>query len=273
MTSIAALLSSMQYENDYMGSLTVDLDQIGGILYGTAPNRQQKKRILNGLHQLRDLQLIQMKELSSSLFEIVLCGFNQKHEDTGEHVLVLYTEDLINIFRADTTVDKFKLYNVLTIVIVCMDYSKKIEQSLRYKFCTTPINSLSDQANMSYKTFTSYIQELERLNILYVMHSNGMYNIYKKMRITNIYCRVFDKELCSKYAKGINFMSTNQFTYNTNFKRKMKQIYNQICKGNINYTEDIYDKLIGYIIDTDEGKSYDINIVYEAQQKALKICN
>lgn len=270
MTTIASLLSAMQYENDYFGSLTVSVDQIGGTLYGATPDRQQKKRILNGLHQLRDLQLIQMTELSSSLFEIVLCNFNKKSVDTGEYVVVLYTNDLINIFRADTTMDKFKLYNVLTTIIVCMDYSKKIEQTLRYKFCTTPIYYLANQADMASRTFTSYVQELEKLGILYVMHSNGMYNIYKKMRITNIYCRTADSVLCGKYAKQINFMSTNDFTYDTNFRRKMKQIYNQICKGKIDYSESVYNELIMYINDAETAVGYDINIVHEAQQKALK---
>lgn len=270
MTAIASLLSAMQYENDYFGSLTVSVDQIGGTLYGATPDRQQKKRILNGLHQLRDLQLIQMTELSSSLFEIVLCNFNKKSEDTGEYVVVLYTNDLINIFRADITMDKFKLYNVFTTIIVCMDYSKKIEQTLQYKFCTTPICYLANQAGMSSRTFTSYVQELEKLGILYVMHSNGMFNIYKKMRVTNIYCRNADSELCGKYAKQINFMASNEFTYDTNFRRKMKQIYNQICKGKIDYPESVYNELIMYINDAETAVGYDINIVCEAQKKALK---
>lgn len=273
MTAVAALLSSMQYESDYLGSLIVHVDQIGATLYGVAPDRQQKKRILNGLHQLRDLQLIQMTELSSSLFKIILCGLNQKCEDTDRHVVVLYTEDLINIFRADTTVDKFKLYNVLTTIIVRMDYSKKIEKTIRYKFCTTPICFLANQIDMSSRTFASYVQELEKLGILYVMHSNGMYNVYKRMRVTNIYCRAADSELCGKYAKQINFMSSNEFTYDTNFRRKMKQIYNQICKGKIDYPEKTYDELIMYINDSETAVGYDINIVYEAQQKALKNCN
>ena len=273
MNAIASLLSAMQYDCDYFGSLTTSVDQIGGYLYGAAPDRQQKKRILNGLYQLRDMQLIQMTELSSSLFEIVLCNFNKNYEETGQGTVVLYLEDLINIFRANTTVDKFKLYNVFTTVITRMDYSKKIEQILRYKFCTTPICFLANEADMSSKTFTNYIQELEKLGILYVMHSNGMYNIYKKMRITNIYCRTADNELCNKYAKQINFMSTNEFTYDTNFRRKMKQIYNQICKGKIDYPESVYDDLIMYINDSETAVGFDINIVYEAQQKAQKICS
>lgn len=273
MTAVAAFLSSMQYESDYLGSLIVHVNQIGATLYGVVPDRQQKKKILNGLHQLRDLQLIQMKELSSFTFEIVLCNFNKKYEDTGESYVVLYTEDLINIFRSDTTVDKFKLYNAFTTVITHMDYSKKIEQILRYKFCTTPICFLANRADMSSRTFTSYVQELEKLGILYVMHSNGMYNVYKRMRVTNIYCRAADNELCGKYAKQINFMSSNEFTYDTNFRRKMKQIYNQICKGKIDYSESVYDELIMYINDSETAVGYDINIVYEAQQKALKNCD
>lgn len=270
MTAIASLLSAMQYEHDYFGSLTVEVNQIGGYLYGAAPDRQQKKRILNGLYQLRDKQLIQMTELSSSLFEIVLCNVNKKYEETGRGAVVLYLEDLINIFRADTTVDKFKLYNVLTTVITRMDCSKKIEQVLRYKFCTMSICFLANQAGMSSKTFTSYIQELEKLGILYVMHSNGMYNVYNRMRVTNIYCRTADSELCSEFAKRINFMSSNEFTYDTNSRRRMKQIYNQICKGKIDYPESVYDELIMYINDAETAVGYDINIVYEAQKKALE---
>ena len=53
----------------------------------------------------------------------------------------------------------------------------------------------------------------------------------------------------------------------------MKQIYNQICKGKIDYSESIYDELIMYINDSETAVGYDINIVYEAQQKALKNCN
>lgn len=270
--AVASLLSAMKYDKEYQDGLIINLDQIGVYLYGDIPDYQQKKRILNGLKGLETSQMIQLKKFSSSVFEVTLCGFNQAFSQSKVASMILLTDDLIKIFRLETKMDKFKLYLVFSIIVKNMDYSFK-EKELRYKICHFPLSSMATNAGMTEKTFITYVKELERLHILYVLHSNGMYNVYKRMRITNLYCRFCDAELCDKFAKKINFMSSNEFTYDTNFRRKMKQIYNQICKGKIDYPEKTYDELIMYINDAETAIDYDINIVYEAQQKALKNCN
>ena len=270
--AVASLLSAMKYDKEYQDGLIINLDQIGVYLYGDIPDYQQKKRILNGLRGLETSQMIQLKKFSPSVFEVTLCGFNQTFSQSKVASMILLTDDLIKIFRSETKMDKFKLYLVFSIIVKNMDYSFK-EKELRYKICHFPLSSMATNAGMTEKTFITYLKELERLHILYVLHSNGMYNVYKRMRITNLYCRFCDAELCDKFAKQINFMSSNEFTYDTNFRRKMKQIYNQICKGKIDYSESVYDELIMYINDSETAVGYDINIVYEAQQKALKNCN
>lgn len=267
--AVASLLSAMKYDKEYQDNLIVSLDQVGTCLYGNVPDYQQKKRILNGLNGLEASQMIQLKKFSPSVFEVTLCGFNQTFSQTKVASMVLYTDDLIRIFRSETKMDKFKLYLVFSVITKNMDYSFR-EKDMRYKFCHFPLSIMAANANMAEKTFIGYTKELERLDILYILHSNGMYNVYQKMRITNIYCRFSDAELCREFAKRINFMSSNDVTYDTNFKRKMKQIYNQIYKGKIDYDNSIYEKLIEYVLMTEQTDVFNLDIVYEAQKKMLE---
>ena len=264
--AVASLLSAMKYDKEYQDGLIINLDQIGVYLYGDIPDYQQKKRILNGLKGLETSQKIQLKKFSPSVFEVTLCGFNQTFSQSKVASMILLTDDLIKIFRSETKMDKFKLYLVFSIIVKNMDYSFK-EKELRYKICHFPLSVMAANAGMTEKTFITYVKELERLHILYVLHSNGMYNVYKRMRITNLYCRFCDAELCNKFAKRINFMSSNNVTYDTNFKRKMKQVYNQICKGKIDYDNSVYEKLIEYVLMTEQTDLFNLDIVLEAQQE------
>lgn len=270
MAAIASILSSLRNPHGILDYTVTNINEVGYFLYGDIPDRFQRKRILNGLNQLEEHGYIKTKNLPTGLIRIELLDLNMYSH--GMFYTLIYTEELLKIFRIQTKCDRYKLFNVFLTIIRNMSFSKDAGE-LKGKYCRLSMGYLSEKLHISPKTFSNYVKELEKYNLLYVYRFNGMRIDNSEYREINIYCRYDDKELCKNYALYHNHIPSERFTYNTNFKRKMKQIYNQICKGKTNYTESIYDELIGYIIDTDEGNGYDINIVYEAQQKSLKNCN
>lgn len=269
--AVGALLTSLRSGNDALPYVLTSVTELSLYLFDESPSQTQKNRINNGLVYLEKMNYIQIEHCVNPYIKI---KFNELNEEQQQNIyfLLLYAEDLFDIFRSNTRLNKFGLYSTFCTLIRYMDNSVRAGE-YRSKFCRLPIYYMAASLAVSYRTLGKYLNELERLKIIYVRHSDGKYNKAIRMRETNIYCRYSDKELCNKYARKFSYMPEARDVHDTNFRRKMKQIYNQICKGKIDYPESVYDELIMYINDAETAVGYDINIVYEAQQKALKNCN
>lgn len=267
--AVGALLTSLRSSNDALPYVLTSVTELSLYLFDDLPSQTQKNRINNGLVYLEKMNYIQMEHCVNPYIKIKFNELNEKQQQ-NIYFLLLYAEDLFDIFRSNTRLNKFGLYSTFCTLIRYMDNSVRAGE-YRSKFCRLPIYYLAASLNVSSSTLGKYLNELERLKIIYVRHSDGKYNKAIRMRETNIYCRYSDKELCNKYARKFSYMPEARDVYDVNFRRKMKQIYNQICKGKIDYPEKTYDELIMYINDAETAIDYDINIVYDAQQKALKI--
>lgn len=270
MAVIASILSSLRNPYDILEHTAININEIGYFLYGSIPDRFQRKRISNGLKQLEKHRYIKLEKPQSGFIRIELLDLNKYRH--GMFYTLIYTEELLKIFRIQTKLDKYKLFNVFLTVIRNLSFSKDAGK-LKGKYCQLSIGYMSEKLHISPLTFAKYIKELEKSELLYVYRFNVTKVDDSIHREINVYCRYKDKDLCKNYALVNNSVSSDQFTYDTNSRRRMKQIYNQICKGKIDYSESIYDELIMYINDSETAVGYDINIVYEAQQKALKNCN
>lgn len=269
--AVGALLTSLRSGNDALPYIITSISELSLYLFDTSPSTTHKNRINNGLTYLEEMNYIQIERCVNPMVKIKFHELNDTQQQ-DVYFILLYAEDLLNIFHADTKMNKFGLYSSFCIIIRYMDNSVRAGE-YRNKCCRLPLFYMAETLGVSPKTLGKYINELERLKIIYVRHSDGRYNKAIRMRETNIYCRYADKELCNKYARKYGYISKARDVHDTNFRRKMKQIYNQICKGKIDYPEKTYDELIMYINDAETAIGYDINIVYEAQQKALKNCN
>lgn len=269
--AVGALLTSLRSGNDALPYVLTSVTELSLYLFDDSPSQTQKNRINNGLVYLEKMNYIQIEHCVNPYIKI---KFNELNEEQQQNIyfLLLYAEDLFDIFRSNTKLNKFGLYNTFCTLIRYMDNSVRAGEC-RSKCCRLPLRYMAANLDMSSKTFGKYLNELERLKIIYVRHSDGRYNKAICTRETNIYCRYSDKELCNKYARKFSYMPEARDVHDVNFRRKMKQIYNQICNGKIDYPEETYNELIMYINDAETAIGYDINIVYEAQQKALKICN
>lgn len=268
---VYALIASLRDDDDFLPYLMTSEPVLSVYLFGKSPSRSQRTRIKNGLIYLQKMNYIQIKECGHSLIKVYLNESHNEKQDNKDLIL-LHTEDLLNVFQANTKMNKFRLYMTFCMIVRHMDNSTDYKE-YQNKLCHLPSYYMALKLNISPTTFGQYLNELERLKIIYVRHSDGKYNKAIRMRETNIYCRYSDKELCNKYARKFSYMPEARDVHDTNFRRKMKQIYNQICKGKIDYPESVYDELIMYINDSETAVGYDINIVYEAQQKALKNCD
>lgn len=268
MAVIASILSSLRNPYDILEHTAININEIGYFLYGSIPDRFQRKRISNGLKQLEKHGYIKLEKPQSGFICIELLDLNKYRR--GMFYTLIYSEELLKIFRIQTKLDKYKLFNVFLIVIRNMSFSKDAGK-LKGKYCQLPIGYMSEKLHISPSTFAKYIKELEKSELLYVYRFNVTKVDDSIHREINVYCRYKDKDLCKNYALVNNSISSDKFIYDTNSRRRMKQIYNQICKGKIDYPESVYDELIMYINDAETAIGYDINIVYEAQQKALKI--
>lgn len=269
--AVYALLASLRDDDDILPYLMTGEQALSMYLFGKSPSRSQRTRVKNGLTYLRKMNYIQIKECGHSLIKVYLNESHNEKQDNNDLIL-LHAEDLLNVFQSNTKMNKFSLYMTLCMIVRHTDNSTD-DKEYQNKFCCLPSYYMALKLNISPTTLGRYLNELERLKIIYVRHTDGRYNPVIRMRETNIYCRFSDQNLCNKYAMNLGYPQEPIYICDVNFKRKMKQIYNQICKGKINYSEDTYDKLIDYIMATDVNNNLDINIVYEAQQKALKICN
>lgn len=267
--AVGALLTSLRSSNDALPYVLTSVTELSLYLFDDLPSQTQKNRINNGLVYLEKMNYIQMEHCVNPYIKIKFNELNEKQQQ-NIYFLLLYADDLFDIFRSNTRLNKFGLYSTFCTLIRYMDNSVRAGE-YRSKFCRLPIHYMAASLDVSSSTLGKYLNELERLKIIYVRHSDGKYNRAIRMRETNIYCRYSDKELCNKYARKFSYTTESSDVNDVNFRRKMKQIYNQICKGKIDYPEKTYDELIMYINDAETAIGYDINIVYEAQQKALKI--
>lgn len=269
--AVGALLESLREDDSFFPYLMMTEQVLGAYLFGEDPSRSQRTRIKNGLEYLQEIKYIQLEYCDRFLLEIRFVELSDEQKNDENHML-LYAEDLLNVFRADTKMNKFSLYKTFCMIVNNMDNPTDTKE-YQNKFCRLPSYYMALKLNMSPKTLVRYIDELERLKIIYIRHTDGRYNPVIRMRETNIYCRFSDKKLCNEYTTSLGYPQEPIYICDVNFKRRMKQIYNQICKGKIDYPEKTYDELIMYINDAETAIGYDIDIVYEAQQKALKKCN
>lgn len=269
--AVYALIESLRDDDDFLPYLMTSEQALSVYLFGKSPSRSQRTRIKNGLIYLQKMNYVQIKECGHSLIKVYLNELHNEKQDNKDLIL-LHAEDLLNVFQANTKMNKFRLYMTFCMIVRHMDNSTD-DKEYQNKLCRLPSYYMALKLNISPTTFGQYLHELERLKIIYIHYTDGRYNPVIRTRETNIYCRFSDQKLCDKYANKMGYSQEPFYIHNINLRRKMKQIYNQICKGKINYSEDTYDKLIDYIMATDVNNNLDINIVYEAQQKALKNCN
>lgn len=268
--AVYALIESLRDDDDFLPYLMTSEQALSVYLFGKSPSRSQRTRIKNGLIYLQKMNYVQIKECGHSLIKVYLNELHNEKQDNKDLIL-LHAEDLLNVFQANTKMNKFRLYMTFCMIVRHMDNSTD-DKEYQNKLCRLPSYYMALKLNISPTTFGQYLHELERLKIIYIHYTDGRYNPVIRTRETNIYCRFSDQKLCDKYANKMGYSQEPFYIHNINLRRKMKQIYNQICKGKINYSEDTYDKLIDYIMATDVNNNLDINIVYEAQQKALKNC-
>lgn len=266
--AVGVLLAGLKEDDDCLPYLLTSERVLYAYLFGEAPSRSRRTRIKNGLMYLQNMKYIQMESVDRSLVKIKFNNLSTEQQD-DEDYLLLYTQDLVNIFRAKTKINKFSLFSVFCMIVRFINNPKNTKE-YQNKCCRLPKYCLSESLCVSPTTLEKYINELERLKIIYVCRSNGRYNPITHIRETNIYSRYSDKDLCNEYAQKLGYTFDSFDIRDTNFRRKMKQIYNQICKGKIDYPEGVYDELIMYINDAETAVGYDINIVYEAQKKALE---
>lgn len=266
--AVWALLASLREDNDALQYLVVSEQTLSANLFDDVPSRSQRTKIKNGLTYLRKMNYIQTEECGCSIIKVYLNESHNEQQDNKDLIL-LYGKDLINVFQSNTKMNKFSLYRTFCMIVRYMDNSANVKK-YQNKFCRLPSYCMALKLNMSPTTLGRYLNELERLKVIYIHRTDGRFNPVIRTRETNIYCRFFDQVLCDQYASKLGYSQEPFYIHDINLRRKMKQIYNQICKGKINYSEDTYDKLIDYIKATDIDNNLDINIVYEAQQKALK---
>ena len=199
-------------------------------------------------------------------------------DTSKEHFVIVYSEDMDAIMKSDCTV---RVQLVRYYIYLMSTISSKISV---YNDEGIPKNNIignQPQIYLSYLTGISthtimrYNRILEDIRVIYIYRANDFFVTDNGLKqITNVYGRYADKEYLIKYGNNLkeqygSYNHAYKTKSETNTKRRLAQMYIQLCKGKT-YLDDEIREIYDYIIsqnkkyrslaESEQNKSYLENI-------------
>lgn len=197
--------------------------------------------------------------LSKGKYSIIDCSDLFITEDNEYFTIITYNE-LLKIFEQKNTntflLLKYFIYLIGTISSTIDVYIDAVQHKCRVVGNLT-IEYISKLSGISERSIIEYNKILEELGLIYIYRQND-YLINKDngeiKRFSNVYGRLEDKDYIDTYAiNQQKYKESYRYVENNikkaNKKRRLAQMYNQICKNNDSkYSEDDIKQVYMYVM-------------------------
>lgn len=237
----------------------VSLQQIIYYLTGEIPER--KNRIYSYIEQgIEELCLNDCIKIDSIQQKHYLLDCSGLWIDTSsDRFSIVSFNEVQQIFQING-VNKYRLLHFFILLMGSLMASVTISPpnliSKSSVVTNLPISYFSEKMQVSEKTIITYIQALENDKLVYAFREDDFVlndnNSIKRLK--NVYGRYCDKEYVNHYANTQqqlkkSYYYTSQTQMNANQKRRLAQMYQNLCKNKFsNYSKedvmDIYDYVI-----------------------------
>ena len=253
---------------------------IDALLYAiykkTGTTQKNRENIYKAMQNLIDVGAISAERCGKCSY---LVETQSLFVDTRkERFIVAHSEDIDAIMKADNTIRiqlvRYYIYLMRTLnadITVYDDEGNPKNNIVGHQ----PQSYLSYLTDISTHTIMRYNSILEKMHVIYVYRANDFILTDNGLKqITNVYGRYADKEYLIKYGNSLKEQyGSYNLTYKTksesNTKRRLAQMYLQLCKGKT-YSEDKIREIYDYIIaqnkkyrnlaESEQNKSYLENI-------------
>lgn len=213
--------------------------------------------IKTGYDELLDLNIVKKVD-SKGKFDVIDCS-NLFLVRDSEYFTIIEYDEILKIFQQKDvntlSLLKYFIYLMGTISSTIDVYIDACQHKCRVVGNLT-LEYLSQISGISTKSIVEYNKLLEKIGLLYIYRQND-FVINKSSgelsRMTNVYGRPIDKIYIDTYATNLQkYKSSYRYIEHNieevNKKRRLAQMYNQICKGNdSNYSEDDIKEVYTYI--------------------------
>ena len=227
--------------------------------------RRFVESIKTGLTELIDQNFVKVIETKGQN-SIIDCS-NLFITEQKEYFTIISYDELLKIFQLEKNNFSILKYFVLLIGTVSSSIDVWIDayQHKTRVVGNLTIDYLSQLFGISERTIIRYNKILEDIGILYVYRSNDFLidkDTGEISRLTNIYGRPEDKIYIDtyavnqkKYKESYRYVENN--TKKANAKRRLAQMYNQICKGkDSNYSKKDIKQVYQYV--AQENHKYEV---------------
>ena len=228
-------------------------------------SRRFYENLKQGYDELFDFGIIN-RIASRSKYDVIGCK-NLFLSNKDDRFTIITYEELLKIFQIKNT-NNFLLLRYFIFLIGTI--SSTIEVYLPSgKHKTRVIGNLtieyiSEVSGISERSIIEYNKILENNGLIYIYRHNDF--ILKQetgelSRLINIYGRLDDKEYIDIYASNQkSYKKSYKYVENNikkaNYKRRLAQMYNQICKGNDSkYLPEDIKEIYSYVLQ--ENKKYE----------------
>ena len=196
---------------------------------------------------------------SKGKYNIIDCSDLFITEDNEYFTIITY-EELLTIFKQKTTntllLLKYFVYLIGTISSTIDVYIDAVQHKCRVVGNLT-IEYISKLSGISDRSIIEYNKILEEIGLLYIYRQNDFLinkNNGEIKRLPNVYGRLCDKDYIDafginqqKYKKSYRYVENN--IEKANIKRRLAQMYNQICKNNDSkYSEEEIQQVYMYVL-------------------------
>ena len=171
-------------------------------MFDSIPSRTMKTNITKSLLRLEELGLIKRKrELNRDMVSYDIRSLVSKYMKDGRYITVTFSE-WYSIMTYDGFYYKGKLLRYFSYVVSCFFGSKKMNKSMKFKYCYCTISQVIDDLGSGWNRYTinEMNKHLEQIGILYVLRADNIRisseseNGGQLLRTPpNIYCRMDDK--------------------------------------------------------------------------------
>lgn len=232
---------------------------LGYWLYGYKAAAYDKKLIQKGLNELIDSKIVELKLFGRGEY---ICSFKKiLRIEEGCSYYGVYEDEIKQIFRANTSLNKYKILKYYFVTVGSFDGRKSIDERYRFKVGTMSHEFICGNSLVSKASAIKYRQFLEDEKLLYVIKHEDYFikenaDGYVPLRVSNTYSRYEDRLLCDEYDKTYkkNFKKKNDDKdKKTNKMRSRIQKYNALLKGK-EYDQKTMKEIYDSVVEWNESK-------------------
>lgn len=242
------------------------------------PTRRFYEQVKTGYNELLQNNIIKKID-SSGKYDVLDCS-DLFITGSNEYFTIITNEELLKIFQQKNTntflLLKYFIYLIGTISSSIDVYIDATQHKCRVVGNLT-IGYLSKISGISERSIVEYNKILEDIGLLYIYRHNDFLinsNNGEIKKIVNAYGRPEDKKYIDsfainqeKYKKSHKYMENN--IVEANNKRRLAQMYNQICKNNDSkYSEEDIKRVYAYVLQ--ENHKYEVTYKNNNNKTYLK---